>query len=605
MTRPNPHWDVPFFRSLCGPFARVWALLIPVVLTVGAQAAPGDAVANRKISEAINEHYFATNFDQAESVLIGATLACAGQCSPQVLARVWMYVGMVRVNGKNDRAGGVVAFRQALALDPGVRLDGALVTAATTPAFLEAGGGATPVAAPAAAQPAAPPAARPSQAPSPQPQPVQALQPVPGVFGCVPPPGEMPLGHPIPISCGSAKSAASGTAYYQTPDSVDWRAALLRPDSGLLRGVVPCAGVAQAGALRVYIELRDGQAQTLENLGTRAAPFEFRIVEASTKPPPSFPGQPPPPVCSPEQLAKAKPRGGTREWGDSCNEGLECRSGFCLDGSCDSCSQNSDCETDECIDGTCTRPPEDEGSLFGSTEAPKNWVGLNGALDFASVGGEDVCTRANLADNGYACFYAGKSTQYVGDPFPGSGGEVKSALALANVRFLLAYDRVISRSVTLGLRAGLATGGSPQTSNNQKFLPLHAEARVGYWLGSDPMAQAGLRPYVHAGVGVAAVHSKTTLGVHDCWGGKDRAFEQAAEDPIAYEECIAGEDSSSSTTTELDAFQRMGKLFVTAGGGMVYAFSPAFGMQFNLNLMLLFPNSGFVLEPSLGPVIGF
>ncbi|HET9953066.1 MAG TPA: hypothetical protein VFQ61_01110, partial [Polyangiaceae bacterium] len=54
-----------------------------------------DAAANRKIDEAINTHYLATDFDKAEAVLTGTIKACDDKCSPQTLAKAWMYVGIV------------------------------------------------------------------------------------------------------------------------------------------------------------------------------------------------------------------------------------------------------------------------------------------------------------------------------------------------------------------------------------------------------------------------------------------------------------------------------------------------------------------------------
>ena len=59
-----------------------------------------DKAANKKIDEAINTHYFATDFDKAEGVLLGTVEACGDKCSPQTLGRAWMYIGVVRGSGK-------------------------------------------------------------------------------------------------------------------------------------------------------------------------------------------------------------------------------------------------------------------------------------------------------------------------------------------------------------------------------------------------------------------------------------------------------------------------------------------------------------------------
>ncbi len=48
----------------------------------------------------------------------------------------------------------------------------------------------------------------------------------------------------------------------------------------------------------------------------------------------------------------------------------------------------------------------------------------------------------------------------------------------------------------------------------------------------------------------------------------------------------------------------MGQGFITGGGGVVYAFTENLGAQLNLNLMVMLPTSGFVIQPSLGVVYG-
>src|SRR6185295_14288488 len=98
-------------------------------------AAPRDAAANQKIDEAINTHYLATEFDKAEALLKGVLEACEDRCSPNVKARAWMYVGIVRGSGRQDIAGAQDAFQQGLALDPTVKLDDALATPAVRSAF--------------------------------------------------------------------------------------------------------------------------------------------------------------------------------------------------------------------------------------------------------------------------------------------------------------------------------------------------------------------------------------------------------------------------------------------------------------------------------------
>jgi hypothetical protein len=191
-------------------------------------------------------------------------------------------------------------------------------------------------------------------------------------------------------------------------------------------------------------------------------------------------------------------------------------------------------------------------------------------------------------------------------------------MALGSKLVLVSYDRVVTPRITLGARLGFASGDrAPEAAKTGvPFSPLHAEVRLGYWLTQDPFSGVGLRPYLHLGAGLATVHAKSAVQIYDCQGGVNGVdvggqivggYDQA---PWAgYEDCAAGAVAPSAEAgiddIYLDAYKTMGQFFLTAGGGFVYAFSPSFGLQLNLNLMLFVPTSGFGVEPSLGPVLGF
>jgi hypothetical protein len=102
-----------------------------------------DAAASAKIDEAIKTYYLASDFLKAEAVLTGTIKACNKRCSPEVLGKAWMYVGVVR-GGRSDQPGAKDAFINALALDPGVQLDAGLATVETQATFTQAGGTSTP-----------------------------------------------------------------------------------------------------------------------------------------------------------------------------------------------------------------------------------------------------------------------------------------------------------------------------------------------------------------------------------------------------------------------------------------------------------------------------
>jgi plasmid stabilization system protein ParE len=100
---------------------------------------PCEVFAEKSIEDAI-EYYLAKDPDKAESVLRGIGQRCERRNSRELLARVWMYIGIVRGSrddGSTTPAGSAVdAFRTATSLDPDIALDEALSTQAATEAFL-------------------------------------------------------------------------------------------------------------------------------------------------------------------------------------------------------------------------------------------------------------------------------------------------------------------------------------------------------------------------------------------------------------------------------------------------------------------------------------
>ena len=114
----------------------IFTLLAVSIASLAAAAPNKDAATLKKIDEAINVHYIAAQFDQAESVLLAAIKACGTKfCSGEVVAKAYIYVGVVRGNGKQDLAGARHAFENAQAADPNVTLDATLVTPAVLAEF--------------------------------------------------------------------------------------------------------------------------------------------------------------------------------------------------------------------------------------------------------------------------------------------------------------------------------------------------------------------------------------------------------------------------------------------------------------------------------------
>src|SRR5687768_13640880 len=189
---------------------RLLCFLLTLAFSASAQFTRDNA-ANKKIDEAINEHYLATDFDKAEGVLTGTITACGDKCSPQVIARAWMYVGIVRGSGKNDQGGAKEAFQKAIAVDPQVKLDGALATPDTQKTFEGVGGtaGSAPTPQPpAGGETAAPAGGEETEGP--------------GGMKCTPDAMEIMTRQPIPVECHSDEEAASVELRYK-PFGGDWK----------------------------------------------------------------------------------------------------------------------------------------------------------------------------------------------------------------------------------------------------------------------------------------------------------------------------------------------------------------------------------------------
>ena len=547
-----------------------------------------DGAATKKIDEAINEHYLATDFDKAEQVLTGTINACGDKCSPAVIGKAWMYVGIVRGSGKNDQAGAKEAFQKALGLDPATKLDTQLATPETQKTFNDLGG----AGAVAAAAVAAPAAAADDGAGD------------KGGVKCTPDVRELQTLRPIPLECTTDEEAASMEIRYKPFGSDEWKAVKMKKVGDAFRGEVPCEATGSAGTLKLYVRAKDAAGESVDSFGTKAKPVEFVSSENASAAPPSYPGEPAPARCMAKEECppdfpgcQAGPPRGTKGLGVACDNTNECKSGLLCggEGTCEppaACETNADCESGVCNDNQCG--PSESGPSGGYR---KNWLGIHFAQDIAIIGGSDVCSPAARINDGFSCFPEGTETQYIEQPFPGAG--IKSGTVIATRRLMLSYDRAFSRNLTLGVRLGFAFGGGPP-ANGSSFLPFHGELRAAYWFGKNALAKKGLRPYVHFGGGLAQVDGRVKVTIADC------SKIPPSPDDIDYKNCVAGDPDVKEKTTgiAMDVWKKLGPGFITAGGGVAYAFTERLEAQLNLNLMLMLPSTGFVMQPSIGMAYG-
>ncbi len=574
--------------------------LLLVALPASAQYTRDNA-ANKKIDEAINVHYLSTDFDKAEGVLTGTVNACADKCSPQVIAKAWMYVGIVRGSGKNDQAGAKDAFQKALAADPNVKLDAAIATPETQQTFENAGGAG-------GAAPAAPP-------PAPAGAPAAGGEESGEGVACSPDVRDIQTRRPIPVQCSTDEEATSLELRYKPFGSDTWKSVKMDKKGDTYQALVPCTDTEIEGTLRLYVRAKDAGGETLGSWGTKNKPIEMNLAENVAAEPPSFDGEAPPERCQAQEECPPdfpgcddkKGGGGTVDWGGACENSSECKSGLlCTNNVCEtapSCSTDADCDTGSCVDGKCA---------VGGGEAPtgpfkRHWIGIHVAQDIAIIGGSDVCTPNAQANDNFACFYDGTEIPFVNAPFPGTG--IQSGTVFATTRFLLSYDFAFTPNLTLGARAGYAIGGGPPAAGGTKFLPVHAEARATYWFGRNALGSKGLRPYLALGGGMAQVDAKVKVTVKDCAldaaAGADPSLDPNVDPPIV--QCVQAYETFDQTQMQdvkLDAYKKLGQGFVTGAAGLAYAFSPTMALQLNVNFMYMLPSSGAVIEPSLGFVTG-
>src|SRR5262249_21777067 len=142
--------------------------------------------------------------------------------------------------------------------------------------------------------------------------------------------------------------------------------------------------------------------------------------------------------------------------------------------------------------------------------AKNNWVSLAFRPDVALVSGSDVCTHASQMTDHYVC-YRDNGSRYVGTPTAGVADNVNTRPALAPMRVLVGYDRVLFDRFTAGARLGFAFGGA--TTEGASFFPIHVEVRGAYYFLKDPFREIGVRPFVFVSGGLEQVDSKVDVEV--------------------------------------------------------------------------------------------
>jgi hypothetical protein len=557
-------------RSLS--FLALAALLLS---STWAHAAPRDKAALKKIDEAINTNFLNMDFDAAEGLLLGTIRACEDKCSAEVMGKAWMYVGIVRGSGRNDMKGAEEAFRTAVSSDPNVQLDSQVASDPVKAAFAKVKGSSS--SGPAETTP--PPSSG------------------GGTFTCAPSPSEIETRRPVPLSCETEAEIANATIHYKTFDG-GWATVKMEPQAGAWRGTIPCAATQNTGKLKYYVDGTDSDGEVVAKLGDKGKPNTADVVSETSADPPAFPEEEPPARCSVESTSDSG--GGPKAGGgEGAGEGGAC--GGWGQPACDTkCESDSDCQNGgSCNDGKCEGGGSEGGGDKDKDTGPgaPNWLGLNFGFDLASISHDGACrSEARKADH-IACFYSNGAT-YQGTPSDAAPGRVAGGFAPATMRLMASYERLFG-ALGVAVRLGFAFNGGSTPQGGSAFLPFHGEIQLKYWLrGASAFSKKGFRPWVHIGGGVAEYDTKVPTDILDC------------QDPNKVDACQKATDrgtaeANGAVKTTVTATKQLGLNFVTAGGGFMYAISKNHGPVLNVDLVIPFGATGFVIEPSLGYQFGF
>ncbi len=231
-------------------------------------------------------------------------------------------------------------------------------------------------------------------------------------------------------------------------------------------------------------------------------------------------------------------------------------------------------------------PPEVQGPPEAPSPFSRNWISVTIQQSFLVYGDvKGVCPSVNDSNKefpgaaGYSCRDAGGAHR--GDVYAGGGNEVHGGFGLADLRFLVGYDRVLGSNIMLGARGGFAILQSPAVVGTTAPWPLHGEAHLYYFLGESPLMNPGIRPFLGVAAGIAEVDGKVSVTYY--------------KDHVGYQNNLAG---------RLDVWRKVGPGFGAARAGIGVPFGH-FMLNVEANLPIYFPYVGFAPSLDVGLALGF
>jgi hypothetical protein len=530
--------------------------------TASAQYA-NDASAAQNIETAVQDTYLMEGPEKAESQLQDVITSCGADCSPQVMAKAWMYIGVIRGSAKEDQAGAAEAFETAKSLDPAVSLDEDLCTDATKETFYGA--------------------AAPAPEPAPAPAPAAPASDIPGDILCTPGTREILTNMPIPLSCRTDADAVSMMVKFKAPGAEKWSKITMTQAGEFFQAEIPCTETAVAGELKFYVGAKNAAKDWVDQYGSKKKFASFNLSETASEAALAFPGGEPVVRCAAASDCPPDFPGcggaaqcGDLGWGDACSASSECQCGMaCDDGTCQeakACSSDSDCDSGLCENSVCSsaEAPKEESGPF-----KRHWVSFDAGIDLGYLAGVGLCTTSTTDSYGTEC-YAEDGGRYVSDGANGNPNDTPDDLesggfAVGQLRLKLGYDYALTEHMLVGAKLGIAF----LNNRPQKFMPLHAEARFTYVFSS--LSKKGFRPALGLAAGFAESDAK------------------------------AGGELTNTSVGPVKVYKVGGTGFAAPFGSLGWAFEDNMVLRADLNFMLLFPNGGLltVAHPSLGFSYGF
>jgi hypothetical protein len=555
-----------------------FALAIALFAATAAAARPAradakaEAAAKALEQKAMQEDYLNTDFDKAIDKLRQATAKCGSdKCSSIVRASIQVDIGVIQLAGKQNRDAAIGAFVDALKTDSNVKVEDDLRSKEIDSAFAEAKNkvGSAP-------KDSGPPAA--------------------GDFSIQPPPGQL-VRTPLDIyfTYGGSEALAKVVVKYKGFGMPEWKTLEAHAiDKGW--GVeIPCVDV-QQGDLQYYLQGFNANNDPIATGGDRNSPYKTAVSRDFAGEAPHFPGKDPPKQCAdagdcPPDFPGCKKGGGgedssLKSEGDTCEEDSECKSGTCS------------------TDKTCAAGGEEETAPKGKRR--KFWLGLAAQWDITVIpGANQVCllygpnqppgnttntSATPVNSSGYYCTDSGgndfpsrSSATENGQINPNVDDKVQGGFAPANIRVLLTFDYAATANMLIGARLGyVANTYDGQAAKNEgktsPLGPVHLEARTTFVLGHDPLANAGLAPYVMGALGAST------------WDGHVS---------------VTVVSNSGQVATE-KAWINSGPFFLSVGGGIRYAFTPRVALLVGPRLNVAFGSATLIsISPELGLQYGF